>query len=250
MIDNIKILISGGCSFTQYPRIGAVNWPFHLANHYNLKPYYKGNGAAGNALIANKVLHTLHQCLFKDKIDPSEILVGIMWSGFNRHVIYLNEEPINYFHWYNENDELHEGGNPNKIAGPRNYYMIHNRWKDKLSENYYKNFHSYQGSLIDSIKNYLLIQNFCKCNDIQYFFTEYSSDTVTNSGMLEEPDIKYLYEMIDTSKFLPVPHMRYWNDNHSNLKYEIKDDFHPTGAMSEKFTNEVIIPFIETKLFL
>ena len=85
-MKNVKCLITAGCSYSQVPNRD-VTWPVHL-NEY-LKPekvYYLGQGAAGNGIISRKVIHALTEAL--KTYRPEEILVGIMWSGFNRRDIY------------------------------------------------------------------------------------------------------------------------------------------------------------------
>lgn len=246
-----RILIAGGCSFTQYPS-NNNNWPFYLTRDMKYSTFYLGTGCSDNSLIANKVLNQLSTIIKNNQYKKEDLLVGVMWSGVSRHSIYLQNEPVSYQYIpYDQKDPNHllynaYIGNPNRTSNLLNYYLIQPHFKDELSKVYYKYFYDDVGATILTIKNMLLIQDFCKSNNIPYFFTEYHRDTATNLDFKDHIDVKYLYDLLDLSQFLPVKSMWHWCID-SKLKYIKEDDDHPTSEMSEKFTQEIIIPHLKSK---
>ena len=233
---NPKYIITAGCSFTQYPQNPKFsNWPGHLSNYLGCEHNSKfiGKMSADNSYIANITLYTLSSI---DKNDYDKILLGVMWSGINRMSCFLQEEPDSYHRFEVE-------GNPVGYIDKK-YYFMSPHWNDELSVIYYKHYYDEIGSIIMSIKNMLLVQNFCKINNIKYFFTEYSYDCVSRNILIKHPEVKFLYEQLDKSNFLPVTDMSDWIDNNTSLSYE-PNDRHPTTEMSKQFTENVIIPHLK-----
>lgn len=239
---NLKYIVAAGCSFTEYPQNDRFNnWPGQLSRYLNCESasYFLGKSSADNSYIANSVLHTLSKI---DKNDYSDILVGIMWSGVNRMSFYLTTPPDDYSDF---DCDYNPAGFINK-----NYYLVGPNWKDELAINYYKNYYDDIGSLIITLKNMLLVQNFLILNNIKYFFTEYSQDCISRKKeLLEHPDVAFFYNLLNKSNFLPVVDMSDWIDNNTNLQY-YPDDSHPTPDMSREFTFRVIIPHLKSKGYI
>lgn len=251
---NPRIIIAGGCSFTQVPS-NEYNWPWFLSSALNSSAFYLGTGCSDNNLIANKVLNKLSEIQKSKQYKNEDLLVGVMWSGVSRNTIYLQEPPISYTKIetnesnINHLSENQHTGNPNRTSHLRHYYMIAPHFQDQLAQLYYKHFYDDIGGIIQSLKNMLLVQNFCKMNNIKYFFTEYSTDTVTNLDVKDHIDVKFLYDMVDFNEFLPIKNMFDWCKNESGLRHRPNDD-HPTSQMSKKFTLEVIIPYLKKKGYI
>lgn len=238
-----KILISGGCSFSQVPSF-YKNWPYFLSKNINYYPFYTAEAAYNNDIIANKTLYYLSKCL--SHFDSKNILVGVMWSGVSRNCFYFSKEP----EWFSKLPSNEKQLYRSSIVEKNNYYLIQSHIKNNsLVDFYYNNLYDDVGSLINSIKNILLVQNFCKIKNVRYFFTEYSHDTVTNNFLKNHSDVKYLYNLIDLDHFLPIKNMREWCVE-SGLKYKIENDDHPTSEMSEMFSQTVIIPFLKKKNYI
>jgi hypothetical protein len=79
-----KKLIASGCSFTFEP----WSWPTPTSQLLNMDLINVGMGSQGNGLISKKIIYTVDKELKKTK--PEDILVGIMWSGIDRHDVYIN----------------------------------------------------------------------------------------------------------------------------------------------------------------
>jgi hypothetical protein len=255
-MGKINLLISQGCSFTQVPNTNK-NWPIFLRDKLGVPAFFDGIGSAGNDLISRRTIYRVHQCLNDKKIPAEKLLVGVMWSGVNRHSFYLNREPINYTKLSEAapDELLHSIGNPNAIIDgtKRNNYIISPHWKDELSTTYYKKFHDEIGSLLYTLEHVLKVQTYLKLNNIKYFFTNYNYDTFNAAlykSFRNHPDLKYLYDQLDYENFLPVEHMGIWNREESGLKFEMPDDDHPTDEMSRMFTEKIIMPHLEQKGWL
>ena len=92
----MKLLITGGCSFSQVqgqpdPYLDEdkkvwpnCTWPLHLEEA--LKPEFHthtGMAAAGNEIISQRIINKVNKAL-KDGFSPNDMLVGIMWSAADR----------------------------------------------------------------------------------------------------------------------------------------------------------------------
>ncbi len=92
----MKLLITGGCSFSQVqgqpdPNLDEdkkvwpnCTWPLHLEEA--LKPEFHthtGMSAAGNEIISQRIINKVNKAL-KDGFSPNDMLVGIMWSAADR----------------------------------------------------------------------------------------------------------------------------------------------------------------------
>ena len=83
----MKKLITGGCSFTEWPQ-NVETWPKFLLEQ--LPDYTHANaalGSSGNGLISRRVIYETTQAL--KQYDAKDILVGVMWSGPDRHDFYV-----------------------------------------------------------------------------------------------------------------------------------------------------------------
>ena len=86
-----KLLITSGCSFSEcihYENPAfKKNWPIHLAESLKEFGYTEhislGLPSQGNGLISRGIIYNVIEALKKYK--PEDILVGVMWSGSNRH---------------------------------------------------------------------------------------------------------------------------------------------------------------------
>jgi hypothetical protein len=94
---------------------------------------------------------------------------------------------------------------------------------------------------------------FLEKNGLDYFMSTYI-DIFNNPEILKNPEINYLYNMIDFSKFLPIRGCHEWvKENYGgNGGFNDPDKngyigIHPTSFGHEKFVNEVILPHIKSK---
>jgi len=252
-VEKINLLITGGCSFTQVPNT-YKNWPIFLRDRLGVSAFFDGAGSAGNDLISRRVMHRVDQSLNVKKIPAEKLLVGVMWSGVNRHSFYLSEEPLKYtkFNDAKTDEQLYAHGNPNSIIDgtKRNVYMVSPHWDDELSNIYYKKFNDDVGALMNTLEHILRLQWYLKFHKIKYFFTSYNMDSFDAKryqNYRDHVDLKYLYDQVDRDYFLPIENMGVWNRNKSGLNFHVPNDDHPTSEMSEAFTDRVIVPYLKKK---
>ena len=250
-----KLLISAGCSFTQFPGRHKT-WPYHLSQAMGIEVLYLGQSAGSNGIISKKtIFHTLEAL---KNHDPKDILVGIMWSGSHRNEFYFHED----------NTESHKFGyvdndcNPVRIVSDSSYYLINDHWDDRLSTNFYKHYYDDVGSVISTIEHILNVQWFLKSHGVSYFMTKYFMD-VFNSHLkirysnpkaiddhidiIDHPDVKYLYDLIDFDNWIDAEDCQSWVMKYSGLPFPIEGDPHPGTAQHKIYTEQVIIPFLKRK---
>jgi hypothetical protein len=240
--NKTRCLIATGCSFTQVPTAD-VSWPVHLRDYLNHIEctYFLGQGAAGNGIISRRTIY--HTLKAMKSYDTNDILVGIMWSGADRHDFYQANPNITFNNF--------EGGefycNPVRVAEDYNYYILNNHWDDEATLMYYKHFYDSINSYIITLEHILRTQMFLQKYNIPYFMTEYSFDVLPRDpNIINNPDIKYLYDMIDRSYWLPIDNMwQYATD--SGIPFARPPDPHPSTEHHKKFTEEVILSYLQKK---
>ena len=241
MEENKKTLIASGCSFTHQP----WSWAYKLKelNEYDLLNV--SMPCQGNNIIAQKVLYNVSQQL---KIKRKEdILVGVMWSGVDRHDFFMYD--VNRI----ENIDGWEENPTNIIEGQKNWVIMNSNWDNPIARLWYENFHTYVGAMIDTLKNVLLTQLFLEKNNIKYFMTTYMNifDTI-KEDILFNPEVEYIHKMINFDNFLPVDGCYEWVKNNCKEKgfnsVDLNGDMgihHPNDYGHEMFTKEIILPFLK-----
>jgi len=234
----IKLIISAGCSFTQVPNT-FENWPKHLSSELNIEPLYLGQGAAGNGIIANKLICNVEKSLLQ--YNSHEILVGVMWSGPDRHEIYHTD----YFP-HNKFGGVEDYRNPLRISKDHkdyNWYLLQSNFDDISSKLWYAHFHDDIGAIISTIKNILLVQWYLTCKNIKYFMTTYAPQTLPNE-IISLEDVQSFYNLIDLTKFLPVNNALDWMMNCGKW-HKNEEDGHPPTEANIEFVNKIIIPHLK-----
>jgi hypothetical protein len=240
---NPNILITAGCSFSTSDG-ESITWPIHLEKM--LKPKIKlhlGQGALGNGMISRRVIHAVTEQLKTH--DSKELLVGIMWSSFNRLELY-NKNTIPH-HSVNHGPTHH---NPLKVAGKKNFYLINCHYEDDTSSLYYKNFYNETYATILTLEHILRVQWFLKSHNIKYFMTLYMQSALPiglnkyESGILNDPDVRYLYDLIDKSNWLSIEGMIEYVETKKFT--DIRYANHPSTEEHRYFTESMIIPHLKS----
>lgn len=238
----IKLLITSGCSFSQVPN-SDLSWPIPLSKALNLDVECHGRGACGNGIISKTIIYSVSEAL--KKYNSDELLVGIMWSGLDR------------FEFYNKNQDLEfekiEGSpyycNPQNIVGPYNYYVTNQVWQDELSKIFYKNIYNAEYAALIGLEHILRTQWFLKLHNVKYFMTAYSWDAFPQNGSDNEPDVKFLLELIDWEEWLQVKNMDEWA-RATGMPYREDSGGHPSTDMHKKYVDEQIIPHLQKKGYI
>ena len=238
----MKILVTGGCSFSECISIHIDTWPRHLSNILSDYTHIStAMGSQGNGLISRKIIYQVSELL---KTTPAEdITVGVMWSGPSRYDFYYEENDFN--------DQNIDGWmeNPTSIVPNRkNWIILNHSWRNKFAKQYYGNFYSHIGSLIYTCEHILRTQWFLKSHNIKYFMSTFTSEVFPNQTM--NPEVNYLYNQIDFDQFLPVIGEFEWCRDKSNLPFPAVDDEHPGSAQHLAFTEQIISPFLQDKKYI
>lgn len=231
MIYQPLILIAGGCSFT----VGTVkNWPTHLANLLNIELVNYAKDGSGNGFISRSLIYGIDVALKTH--NSADLIVGVMWSHNTRHenyhsdiTLYKNQNLQKFI----QNDEGH-------------WLFVNRKPSDPYAHCHWQYFYDEIGSVITTLEHILRIQWFLKSKDIRYFMTTFAPGVLPNDEQLKMPSVKYLYDMIDFTKFLPVNSCLEWCDE-SGIPKLLPDNLHakhPSREQQEEFTKQVIMPFI------
>ena len=196
-------IVCGGCSFTrQYKRLGLNGtdndfledelkmwrWPHHIQKIYqNFKVYNLGNPTHDNTCIAHSVIKKTTD-LLNSGISPKDIKIIIQWSDQDRNSYFFSKkitedydckviEPT-YTGLDMRDDRwshLSTFAEDNHFTDRWGYYLLNGgfMWdhikypRDILAIN--AKYTSPTQSLIRLLTNYMLVQNFCKVNNIEFF---------------------------------------------------------------------------------
>jgi hypothetical protein len=242
------MLITGGCSFSD-PRYNT--WPNFLSDHLNdFQTVHTGMGSQGNGLISRKIIYSLQKCLAQGA-DPRNILVGVMWSGPSRYDLFSDTSPPGYNDSSNKELSLYE--NPTKFVEEnkeKQWYIFNHHWqKTYFNNTYYKMYHNEIMHQILTLENILRLQWFFKSMNIRYFMSCYTSK-VFFKPILDHPEIKYLYDLVDFDNFLPVDGEYEWCRDYSSFAFPNLDDMHPGPDQHRDFVEKIIVPWLTEKKFI
>jgi len=235
------ILITSGCSFTE--TIHEQTWPLHLQEALNCKLVSTARGSQGNGIIARKAMYHVHQLLKKH--SANEILVGIMWSGFDRAEIYLPRSADLQI------DSIEKKGmQENPVTFPDNdtigkWALLNAHWRFPLARMYYKHVHSSTYGQIVALDNIVKVQNYLKLHNIKYFMSTYTKQTLLFD--FKNENIQWLWEQVDRTMFLPVEGCFEWANTNMPNDFPIPNTNHPSKKQHREFTKQVILPFLEEK---
>lgn len=244
---DIKCLITAGCSYSQVPNAD-VTWPVHLNEKVNPEAVlYLGQGAAGNGIISRKVIYHTTEMLKKYK--PEEILVGIMWSGFDRGEVYSTKSlDANYID-YGEDHVAY--CNPVPVVNKHEYYLTNVHWNDSLTKKY-KESMVMEDRIMITLEHVLRVQWFLQMHNIKYFMTEYDYDCFDvypyRSDLIKKSaDLKFLWEQVDWEKWLPIENCFSFAKFESGFDFARSNDSHPSTEQHKAMVERVIIPFLLDK---
>jgi hypothetical protein len=193
-------------------------------------------GSQGNGLISRRVIYQVTETLKHTAAE--DILVGIMWSGPDRHDFYVRQVP----------EILKEDGwmeNPTKFIkdGSGAWAIMNNGWTMHHARIYYTYFHNHDGSLIYTLEHILRTQWFLKQYGIKYFMTTYTGNVIPDH-VKTFADTEHLYNEIDFSNFLPVTGEYEWCRDYSALEFKVPGDNHPNTEQHLLFTQQIILPYL------
>ena len=199
-------------------------WPNYLNDSIKgSKLISKAMGSQGNGLISKGIIYEVSKQLKECSAD--DLLVGIMWSGTDRHEVWCHDQL----------DPKVEGAIENPtgfIENQKNWQILNPWWESGKSSVYYTHIHQVESGHIQTLEHILRTQWFLDKYKVKYFMTTFKDLRIDT-----HPETNYLKDLIDWSKFLPVAGMYEWCEG------GLDDANHPSSESHEKFVKEVILPF-------
>lgn len=284
----IKHLITGGCSFSHCIPNGIESWPGYITRYLknkNPKLTYKHTGypSQGQELIQKKVMLEIIESLERGT-RPEDIQVIVMWSGTHRKAWWIdNKNIINEIVKLMSNNlinrrvseflSLKDGFTESasfKMANGKQYqYSSTGGWYftvdgSECDAEFIKQYYMFDNTPIGigkttiSLENIIMLQNFCKLNNIK-LIQQFYMDTVLEDieQYKDHLNINYLYKQLDFNtvikngifnylqKFLPTVDASIAFDNKKG--YFMDDRMHPGPLGVEAWCNNVLLPFLESK---
>lgn len=239
----MKTLITGGCSFSQCVNPRTKTWPKHLAGAVsNYEHISTAIPSQGNGLISRRVIYQVIETLKTTAAE--DILVGVMWSGPDRHDFYVQHVPemLVSDNWWE---------NPTKFikSSAGAWAIMNNGWKMHHAKLYYTEFHTQVGSLVHTLEHILRTQWFLKHRNIKYFMTTYTGEVIPDY-VKTHTDTEHLYHEIDFTNFLPIVGEYEWCRDYSGIEFLDPYDLHPNTEQHQKFTQQVLLPFLTEKNYI
>ena len=256
MSENKIFIAAGG---------GLINntnsWPYICKEKLNYDLYDLTEEKIGNALISRKVISKVNELLKTNKSD--DIIVGIMWTIPDIHERYISNGKNDS---YVEKPEI----NLTSVVGNiKNWRVLRHEWISSSEDCnlYYRVIYNKLQSYILTLEHIMRTQWFLKKLGIKYFMTfhldifhkdenylkMYNFEKLKDIkkrdhslNILNYNEVHYLYNTIQKNMFLPIDGMLEWvQTNYSVGGFEDNEKLIPNGFGHEKFTNEMIIPFLK-----
>lgn len=267
----IKHVIIGGCSFTHWENSWVNTLENYLKSKNNdLTVLNTAFPSQGQGMIQKKVMLAVVESLNRG-IPPEEILVVVMWSGTSRSSWYIdNPDMVKKIDqsdrclidlkncrsanggWYT----TEHGNNKNDyILGFTQQHFLLDRLTDGV------------GKVHDSLENIIMLQNFCKLNNvtlIQQFYMDFVFEDIERYK--NHQIINYLYKQLDFDNiitqgmleyletFLTIkkkkaktltPEQRIESSENSELFHS--DGFHPGIYGTKLWCKNILFPFLKSK---
>ena len=253
-----KIFITAGSEFVNDKN----SWHYICKEKLNYDIFDLTKEKISNALISRNVIYKVNE-LIKMNYKTEDIIVGIIWTIPIIHERYISD---------GKNDDYmgkSETGFTSVVDNVKNWRILNH---DSISssedcELYFKIIYNKLQSYVLSLEHILRTQWFLNKLGIKYFMTTYVDLFFNDKNLLKIYDfsklteykregyrlnmtafneVDYLYAMIDMNQFLPIYSMLDWvQENYPNDGFDDSEKLIPNSFGHEKFTTEVILPFLK-----
>ena len=253
-----KIFIVAGSEFVNNKN----SWQHICKEKLNYDIFDLNKEKISNALISRNVIYKVNE-LIKMNYKTDDIVVGIMWTIPMIHERYISD---------GKNDDYmgkSETGFTSVVDNVKNWRILNH---DSISssedcELYFKIIYNKLQSYVLSVEHILRTQWFLNKLGIKYFMTTYVDLFYNEENLLKMYDfsklteykrecyrlnilgyneVDYLHDMIDIKQFLPINSMLDWlQENYSVDGFGDSEKLKPNDFGHEKFTTEVILPFLK-----
>jgi hypothetical protein len=253
-----KIFIAAGSGFVNNKN----SWQHICKEKLNYDIFDLTEEKISNALISRNVIYKVNE-LIKTNYKTDDIVVGIMWTIPMIHERYISDgKNDNYMN-------KSETGFTSVVDNLKNWRILNH---DCISssedcELFFKIIYNKLQSYVISAEHILRTQWFLNRLGIRYFMTShldifhneknylkmYDISKLTDYkrksyslNILSYNEINYLYDMIDKKRFLPIYSMLDWvQENYPIDGFGDSEKLKPNDFGHEKFTTEVILPFLK-----
>lgn len=270
-----KVLLTAGCSFSEPGSEWGNTWPDYLAKNYK-HHIGLGKGGVGNGYISRAVIHEVN------RVKPD--VVGIMWSAWNRVDLRIEELGIkntqardtynkfkakswpNYpVHWNDLESfmqhEIEENLPRLKLLLQDPIYYLRRGFTEKekywtnienlldnpqYADSYFTLFNDNISTQIYSLEHILRTQWYLESKGIPYFMMA-MNDAVTD--LTKTPETTHLINMLGE---IMNPSLWAWTMKNYGTDGFVNypTDQHPKTLQHKKYTEQVILPYLESKCLI
>lgn len=235
-----KLLITGGCSFSECISTHIDTWPRHLARTLsNYEHVPTALGSQGNGLISRRIIYEVQSSLRKG-FSSEDILVCIMWSGPDRFDTFFSHFDDDY--QTNTDNWMINPCSFVKDSDEKGWYIFNHHWQSRVNKIYYKEIYDEVMAKIQTLEHILRVQWFLKSLGIKYVMTTYMNHVLAD---VQHPECLYLYNLIDKNHFLPINGQYEWLKENSVFEFPNKNDPHPGTEQHKEFVTKVLHPFLK-----
>jgi hypothetical protein len=254
-----KIFIAAGSEFVNDKN----SWQHICKEKLNYNLHDLTELKISNALISRKIIYKVNELIKTHKTE--DIIVGIMWTIPMIHERYISDGKTDDYM------SKSETGFTSVVNNVKNWRILSH---DSISSSedcklYFKIMYNRLQSYVLSVEHILRTQWFLNKLGIKYFMTTcinifndeknnlkmYDFSKLTEdkkqqykSNILGYNEVIYLHRMIDTRQFLPISSVLDWlQENCAVDGFSDSEKLIPNSFGHEKFTTEVIIPYLKEK---
>jgi hypothetical protein len=248
-----KALVTSGCSFSLYDISdkGENGWPHFLQEKLlsdgilskDFDSFHRGVGGNGNMLIARNTMEAISRLLDKG-MKGEEILCVVEWSGITRHQLFLENTNQPIIHHdvgirfeggeYKDLSESKRNGYYLVNSGTEGWHAEHSLDLDKI---YFKHFQNVTNDVINSLWNWLALQQYCELNNVNPFYTfmfEHDRELMLEDSIGHKWSYEYLQKQIKKDNVLTS--ITKYLEEHS-FKNLFMSDGHPSKRGHKVFSD-------------
>lgn len=262
----ITHIVTGGCSFST-----PYKWPYRIQSCYPNKNFYNtGKNSAGNDFISYSMIFKA-QSLLDIGISPDQILLIIMWSGFDRKSFWINEENTSEYHnllstiqpcnpFIKDRDFFSDRTRDDRgfLLGTINC-NTHNPYINEWKKIHFLNYFSDEYAVIENYTYMLMVEWFCKSKKVNLL-------NLTFADLMHYPYMPFMQDTwhnkipsIDTfqhagffQNMFDLKNWLFYNKTGGlydmvkdlNLGFE-PDNLHPDDNSNLYFANKFLIPHLQ-----
>jgi hypothetical protein len=252
-MKNFKHLVTSGCSFSQS---NEHRWPAFLSKELDLDLYNRGQSGASNGWISRSIIYQ-SELLFGNGIDPSSILVVVMWSGFDRMSLYSKKPTEDTIDFFNQPENIrYDKLKPGFLEGTIDVYD-HFEGNDFFLLNKY--FPPIFRALL-SYENILRLQWYCETKNLRlvnlaycdiFKYPEYRFTDKVKTGPTTEKHfarLKHLHKLINFDNWM------FYNGSGGMFEYVAneglpfeEDNHHPRSEAHQIYVKKFLVPQLKEK---